>query len=41
MAAKLQDKGPSQKEINQRLLDEEEEQSSKKPKTKNGWGKQK
>ena len=41
-AAKMQDKGPTNKAINSKLLEEEnkQEDSSKKP-VKNGWGKAK
>ena len=39
MASKMQPKGPSNKEINKRLAEEEEEKmSSKKKVAKNGWG---
>ena len=42
LAAKMQDKGPSRKEINQRILEEEEQKSAKPNKDKkNGWGKKK
>ena len=38
----MKDTGPSQKEINQRLLEEEEKSMCKKPKEKkNGWGNKK
>ncbi len=43
IAEKVADKGPSRKEINQKLLEEEEAQMSKAAKQvhKNGWGKPK
>ena len=42
MANKMQDKGPSNKEINKRLQEEEEMMlESGKKKVKNGWGKAK
>ena len=41
MASKMTDKGPSNKEINKRLLEEEEKQEASKgqKQKKNGWGK--
>ena len=42
MANKMSDKGPSNKEINQKALQEEEEMAEmSKKKVKNGWGKTK
>ena len=42
MATKMQDKGPTNKEINSKLLEEEEkQQASFKKQVKNGWGKAK
>ena len=42
MASKMEDKGPSQKSLNQQLLEEEEKMMSKpKKQAKNGWGKAK
>ena len=38
MAAKMQPKGPSNKELNKKLAEEEEEKMSSKKKAKNGWG---
>ena len=35
----MKDNGPSQKEINRMLLEEEEKASSKPKAKKNGWGK--
>ena len=42
MQEKIKPKGPSNKEVNAQLLQEEEQSGAKKPKAqKNGWGKKK